>query len=108
MAGSILNSRAHSTRTSATDVRELVSITIDRTSGIGRVVKSATDATGPRDAMARSGTIRYESPRRYSIDGNQPEVDLARVKQPRAFGRQVEAESRTAASDRVRRPADGR
>ena len=58
IAGAILKSRAHNTRTSATDVRELVSMTIDRTSDIGRVVNSATEATGPRDAIARSGAIR--------------------------------------------------
>jgi len=38
MIGSIRKSRAHKTRTSATDVRELVSITMDRTSRIGRAV----------------------------------------------------------------------
>ena len=36
--GWILNSFAQRTRTSATEVRELVSIAIDRTSLIGRVV----------------------------------------------------------------------
>ena len=51
------NFLAHSTRTSATDVRELVSMAIDRTSSIGLDVKSSTDATGPREAIARSGTI---------------------------------------------------
>ena len=58
MDGWIPNSRAHSTRTSATEVRELVSIAIERTSDIGRPAYNATDATGPSDAMARSGTIR--------------------------------------------------
>jgi len=38
IAGWILYSRAHSTRTSAIDVRELVSMAIDRTSRIGFVV----------------------------------------------------------------------
>jgi hypothetical protein len=38
MTGSIRKSLAHKTRTSATDVRELVSITMDRTSRIGRAV----------------------------------------------------------------------
>jgi len=42
----------------AIEVRELVSMTIVRTSPIGRVVYSATEATGPFDAIARSGTIR--------------------------------------------------
>ena len=64
--------RAHNTRVSATDVRELVSIAIERTSAIGLLVKMATDATGPADAIARSGTIRYGPPRRYSIEGMRP------------------------------------
>src|SRR5712692_1865945 len=65
------NSRAHSMRASAIDVRELASIAIDRTSDIGLEVYNATDATGPREGMARSGTILY-APRRYSIDGMSP------------------------------------
>jgi hypothetical protein len=55
--GLIPNLLAHNTRTRATDVRELVSMAIDRTSPIALDVKSSTDATGPRDAIARSGTI---------------------------------------------------
>jgi hypothetical protein len=35
-----------------------VSSEIERTSRMSRVVKMATDATGPRDAIARSGTMR--------------------------------------------------
>ena len=66
------NSRAHNTRTSATEVRELVSSAIDRTSLIGFDAISNTDATGPRDAIARSGTMRYGPPRRYSIEGINP------------------------------------
>ena len=38
IVGAILNSRAHNTPASATDVRELVSIAIDRTSVISFVV----------------------------------------------------------------------
>ena len=72
ISGLILNSRAHRTRTSATDVRELTSMAIDRTSPIGRDVNRSTDATGPREAIARSGTIAYGPPRRYSIDGIRP------------------------------------
>ena len=59
-------------RVSATDVRELVSSASDRTRPIGTFVKMATDATGPSDATAQSGTIAYPSPRRYSIDGISP------------------------------------
>ena len=70
--GRILNSRADSTPTSAIEVRELVSRAIDRTSCIGFVVYTATDATGPRDAIDRSGTMRNGPPRRYSIDGIRP------------------------------------
>ncbi len=56
--GRILNSRAQRTRTSATDVRELVSSAIERTSRIRFRVNSATDATGPREAIETPGTIR--------------------------------------------------
>ena len=49
---------AANTRVSATDVRELVSSAIDRTLSIGIEVKIATEATGPSDATAQSGTIR--------------------------------------------------
>ena len=42
----------------ATDVRELVSSARVRTSPIGRVVNTATDATGPLDAIATFGTMR--------------------------------------------------
>ncbi len=45
------------TRVSATEVRELVSSASDATRSIGRAVKIATDATGPSDATAQSGTI---------------------------------------------------
>src|SRR4051794_9402029 len=57
-------------RNSPFDVRELVSAAIVWTSSSGVRQNSATDATSPSDAIARSGTIRYDSwPRRNSIDG---------------------------------------
>jgi hypothetical protein len=49
--------RAAITRVSATEVRELVSSAMVRTRSMGTDVKSATDRTGPSDAMAQSGTI---------------------------------------------------
>ena len=52
------NHRAHKTRNSAIDVRELVSTAIDRISAVGTLVKIATDATGPSDAMETPGTMR--------------------------------------------------
>src|ERR671918_505383 len=52
IAGAILNTRAHRTRSSATELRELVSIAIDRTSSIGLVLYKVTEATAPSDAMA--------------------------------------------------------
>ena len=55
--GSISNHCAHKTRNKATDVRELASTAIVRTAAIGRLAKTATDATGPSDVIATSGTI---------------------------------------------------
>ena len=45
------------TRVSATDVRELVSSASVRTRSIGTFVKIATEATGPSETTAQSGTI---------------------------------------------------
>ena len=56
--GSISNQRAHSTRSSATDVRELVSSAMDRISSVGTLLKIATDATGPSEAIDTPGTMR--------------------------------------------------
>src|SRR5437764_14389514 len=73
--GAILNSRAHRILTSATEVRELASIAMDRTSAIGLDVYRATEATAPREASETSGTIEYgvrAGPRRYSMDGIRP------------------------------------
>ena len=39
-------------------VRELLSTAMDRSDVTGRVVNSATEATSPSDATARSGTRR--------------------------------------------------
>ena len=81
---------------------------IDRTSAIGRLVNSATDATGPRDAMARSGTIAVGD-RRAGIrstesgrDRSRPHAAAARTRTARRSGR------RTADDARDRRRADGR
>ena len=52
------NQRAHSTRSSAIDVLELVSSAIDRMCSVGTLLKIATDATGPSDAIDTPGTIR--------------------------------------------------
>ncbi len=71
-AGSMPKWRSHSTCTSATDVRELVSMAIERTSRIGFVVYSATESTAPCETIATSGTMRYGPPRRYSMDGIRP------------------------------------
>ena len=56
--GSISNHSAQRTRSRATAVRELESMAMERMAAVGRVVKSATDATGPVDATAMSGTTR--------------------------------------------------
>ena len=56
--GSMPKRRAHRTRSRPTDVRELVSVAIARTSPIGRRVNSATEATGPHEASDTPGTIR--------------------------------------------------
>ena len=45
------------TRVSATDVRELVSSASVPTRSIGTFVKIATEATGPSETTAQSGTI---------------------------------------------------
>ena len=45
-------------RVSATDVRELVSSATVRISRTGTLVNSATDATGPSEAMDTPGTTR--------------------------------------------------
>ena len=62
----------HSTLTSATEVRELVSSAMRRTDSIGRRVKSATDATGPRDPMPRLAPVDSQDACRYSTDGMRP------------------------------------
>ena len=51
------NDCAQRTRNSATDVRELLSTAIDRTAVIGRLAKTATEATRPIDAIATLGTM---------------------------------------------------
>ncbi len=73
-AGLIPNRSTHSTRRSAFDVRELTSAAIDRMRFGGTDVNSATEATGPSDAIAMPATMRYAGPRprRYSIDGIMP------------------------------------
>ena len=48
--------RAQRTRVSAADVRELVSSATDLTSGIGRRVNRATDATARSETIPTRGT----------------------------------------------------
>ena len=55
--GAMCQRFAHSTRVSATDVRELKSSASVRTWSIGLRVKTATVATSPSDAIETSGTI---------------------------------------------------
>ena len=71
-SGEMSNQRGHNTFNNATEVREPLSSAIERTFEIGFRLNKATDATGPSDAMATPGTIRYAGPRRYSMDGISP------------------------------------
>ena len=57
-SGSIANRSRHRTRSRAFDVRELVSAAIVRMSWTSLAVNIATDATGPSDTIARSGTAQ--------------------------------------------------
>ena len=50
-------------------MRELVSAATVRISCSGLVVNIATEATGPSDTIAMSGTAWYGTPRRYSMLG---------------------------------------
>ena len=50
-------------------MRELVSAATERISCSGLVVNIATDATGPSETIAMSGTAWYGTPRRYSMLG---------------------------------------
>ena len=54
--GSMSNHFAQRIRNKATAVRELESIAIDRIAVVGLLVKMATDATGPFEVTAMSGT----------------------------------------------------
>ncbi|MNC99308.1 hypothetical protein D3C83_175600 [compost metagenome] len=55
--GSMFHFVAHSTRVSATEVRELKSRAMVSTRSIGLRVKTATVATSPSEAIEMSGTI---------------------------------------------------
>src|SRR5580765_4826990 len=67
------NARLATMCMSATDVRELVSIAIERKSRGSLRVYRATDATGPREAIERPGAIVYKrGPRKYSMEGINP------------------------------------
>ena len=84
--------RAAITRVSATEVRELVSSAMVRTRSIGTDVKSATDRTGPSDAMAQSGDDRVAVTAQVLDRRDQPEVDVAVMQERRARARQVVAD----------------
>jgi hypothetical protein len=76
---------AHSTCVSATEVRELVSMAIERISSTGLVVYNATDATGPSDAIAMSGNDPVGAAAKVLDRRNQAEVGGALVQQARAL-----------------------
>ena len=72
--------RAHNTRTSATDVRELVSNAIERMSAMARVVNSATEATAPEatvtEATATEATATEAMPTNTAPAVAEPNVVL--------------------------------
>jgi len=55
-SGAMRYRRSHNTRMRVADVRELVSSAMWRMSSTGRRVKSATEATGPREPIPTPGT----------------------------------------------------